>query len=325
MSLPLKTSPELSPNQQALPIVRDLIARREQLQVAVHRVRGATVIDCGIDVPGGWEAGLAFASICLGGLAQVKLQWADFGGLRWPGIEVVTDHPIRACLASQYAGWFIKKDKFSAMGSGPGRALVQTEELFTKLGYRDSSPVAIFCLESRKLPTEAAVDMIVEKCRCEPSDLYILVAPTASAAGSVQIAARAVETGLHKLMELGYDLGTIESGWGICPIPPVAADDLSAIGRTNDAVLYGATVHYNLRDDDEKLSSLVGQIPSMASRDYGDLFGKLFKQYGNFYDIDPLLFSPAEVWLSNIQSGSSFHAGSLRPDLLTSSFGLEYR
>lgn len=323
MSLPLKKVPELSPNQQALPIVQDLIARREQLQVAVHLVSGATVIDCGINAPGGWEAGVVFASICLGGLAQVKMHWADFGGLRWPAVEVVTDHPIRACLASQYAGWFIKKDKFSAMGSGPGRAVAHTEELFAKLGYEDPSPVAILCLESRKLPTEAAVDMIVEKCGCEPSNVYILVAPTASPAGSVQIAARAVETGLHKLMALGYDLGAIESGWGICPIPPVAADDLKALGRTNDAVLYGATVHYNLRDDDEKLASLIGQIPSMASRDYGELFGKLFERYGSFYDIDPLLFSPAEVWLSNIQSGRSFHAGSVRRDLLTSSFGLE--
>ena len=322
MPMFLKTLPGLSPNQLALPIVLDLLDRSEQFQVKVHLIGGAKVIDCGIAVPGGWEAGLKFASICLGGLAQVTMHWADFGGLRWPAVEVVTDHPIFACLASQYAGWFIKKDQFSAMGSGPGRAVVQVEELFARLGYSDSSPVAVFCLESRKLPTEDVVKMIAEKCGRQPSDLYILVAPTASAVGSLQIAARAVETGLHKLLELGYDLGTIESGWGICPVPPVAANDLSALGRTNDAVLYGASVQYQLSDDDETLTSLVSQIPSLASPDYGELFEKLFQRYGNFYDIDPLLFSPAEVWLNNRQSGRSFHAGSLRPDLLTTSFGL---
>jgi methenyltetrahydromethanopterin cyclohydrolase len=322
MSLFLKTVPELSPNQLALPIVQDLLARSKQFQVEVHLIGGAKVIDCGIAVPGGWDAGLSFASICLGGLARVTMHWADFGGLRWPAVEVVTDHPILACLASQYAGWLIKKDKFSAMGSGPGRAVVQTEELFVKLGYTDPSPVAIFCLESRQLPTEDVVKMIVEKCGREPSDVYFLVAPTASQVGSLQIAARAVETGLQKLMELGYDLSKVESGWGICPLPPVAANDLSALGRTNDAVLYGASVQYQLSDDDETLAALVGKIPSLASRDYGELFEKLFQRYGNFYDIDPLIFSPAEVWLSNRRSGRSFHAGALRQDLLSTSFGL---
>ena len=320
MSLSLKNLPELSPNRQALPLVQEIIAHREKLQVEICQVRGVTVIDCGVHVPGGWEVGLLFARICLGGLAKVEMHWADFGTLRWPAVEVRTDHPVRACLASQYAGWFIKKDKFSAMGSGPGRAVARTEELFEKLGYADFSPVAILCLESRKLPSEDVVDWIVEKCGCEPGNVYILVAPTASPAGSIQISARAVETGLHKLMELDYDLGTIESGWGICPLPPVAADDLSALGRTNDAVLYGATVHYYLHDDDTRLAALVDQIPSAASRDYGLPFAELYQRYGNFYDIDPLLFSPAEVWLSNGKSGRSFHAGSVRPDLLNSSF-----
>lgn len=320
--LQLKDSPDVSPNLQALPLVQQILARPEQLQVEIQTQDGVTIIDCGVHAPGGWEAGLLFASICLGGLARVELHWDDFGGLRWPAVEVMTDHPVRACLASQYAGWLIKKGRFSAMGSGPGRAVARTEDLFTKLVYADSSKVAILCLESNELPTKEVTSYIVERCRCEPSDVYILVAPTASPVGSVQIAARAVETGLHKLMELGYDLGRIASGWGICPVPPVAADDLAALGRTNDAVLYGSRVHYNLRDEDANLASLVARVPSMASRDYGQPFGELFHRYGDFYSIDPLLFSPAEVWLSNLNSGRTFYAGSVRPDILKSSFSL---
>ena len=41
---------------------------------------------------------------------------------RAPLVQVVTDHPVRACLASQYAGWAIKEGKYFAMGSGPMRA-----------------------------------------------------------------------------------------------------------------------------------------------------------------------------------------------------------
>ncbi|NLI93796.1 MAG: methenyltetrahydromethanopterin cyclohydrolase [Peptococcaceae bacterium] len=323
MPIQLTDMIQLSPNRQAFPYVKQLMERPEQLKVEIQKIGQSTVIDCGINVPGGWQAGVLFANICLGGLAEVTMHWADFGGIRWPAVEVITDHPVRACMASQYAGWFVKKDKYSAMGSGPARAVVQSEELFEKLGYKDSSDLAILCLEGRKLPTEEAVKWIVEKCRCPAENLYILIAPTASTAGSVQIAARSVETGLHKLMELRYDLGLIESGWGIAPVPPVAENDLGALGRTNDAILYGTTVHYVLDDEDEHLQSLIDKVPSSSSRDYGVLFQKLFERYGNFYDIDPLLFSPAQVWLSNKRSGRSYRSGEIRPDLLTQSFRLE--
>lgn len=312
----------LSPNRLALGLVRRLLDHPEAFRIEQQEIEGATVIDCGVHAAGGWEAGLMLARICLGGLARVRMHWGDFAGLRWPAVEVGTDHPVRACMAAQYAGWFVKKDKFSAMGSGPARAVVCAEELFARLNYRDSSPQAVLCLESGKLPTREAVRWIVEKCGLKAEDVYILVAPTASPAGSVQIAARAVETGLHKLMELGYDIGLVESGWGIAPLPPVAADDLSAIGRTNDAVLYGSTVWYHLRDEDQVLQELVKKVPSATSRDYGLPFQELFARYGNFYDIDPLLFSPAEVWLNNIKSGATFHGGEVRPDLLKKSFHL---
>jgi len=320
----LKNIPELSPNLQAFPFVKQLLDYPERFRVMVKKINGVSVIDCGVDVLGGWEAGVIFANICLGGLAKINLHWEDFAGLRWPAIEVITDHPVRSCMASQYAGWFVKKDKFSAMGSGPARAVLSSEELFIKLGYKDSSDISILCLESRKLPTEEAIDLILEKCGCEPNNLYILVAPTASMVGSVQIAARSVETGLHKLLGLGYDIGNIDSGWGISPLPPVAADDLIALGRTNDAILYGTTVQYNLQDEDERLKSIITQVPSSSSKDYGQPFRELFERYGNFYDIDPLLFSPAKVCLSNRKSGRSFWAGEICSELLKKSFELEF-
>jgi len=319
----LKDIPELSPNRLALPYVRQLIENQDKLKVAVRKIGQATVIDCGIEVAGSMEAGLIFANICLGGLANVSLHWADFGGLHWTAIDVITDHPVRACMGSQYAGWSIKKDKYSAMGSGPARAIVHNEELFAKLGYSDSSDTAVLCLEGRKIPTEETIAYIAEKCGLPAENVYILIAPSASLVGSIQIAARSVETGLHKMLELGYDLGLIESGWGIAPVPPVAENDLKALGRTNDAILYGTTVHYTLNDSDEHLESIIGKIPSASSRDYGVLFQELFERYGNFYDIDPLLFSPAKVWLSNTRSGRSFHAGEIRPQLLKKSFRLE--
>ena len=321
--LPLSRIPELSPNRQALPLIKEFISRSELLQIKVHEQNGVTVIDCGVETEGSWEAGILFAAVCLGGLAQVKLQWMDFKGLRWPSVEVVTDHPVRACMASQYAGWPIKIGKGLTMGSGPACAIVHKGSLFRLLGYEDHSETAIICLEGKGLPSEEIIQHILEECHCDRTKLTILVAPTASLVGSVQVAARALETGLFKLRRLGYDLGKIVSGWGVCPIPPVAHDTLSGLGRTNDAIFYGSTVLYNLRDDDEILEQVVKQVPSCSNSEYGRAYMEIQATYKNFFNLDPGQFTPAEVWLGNLNSGRSFHAGVLRPDVLARSFGLE--
>jgi len=313
---------KLSPNWQALPLVNEFIVRSELLRVKVQNQNEVTVIDCGVQVQGGWEAGVLFASVCLGGLAQVKIHWLDFNGLRWPAVEVVTAHPVRACMASQYAGWPIKNGKVLAMGSGPGRAIIHKGNPYNITRYEDYSEKAIICLESEELPTVEVVRYLLEELGCDPKNLYILVAPTASQVGSVQIAARALETGLAKLMVLGYDLERIDSGWGTCPLPPVPDGNLSALGRSNDGILYGSTVLYNLKDDDVTIDAIVKKVPFCSSKEYERPFIEIYKQYGDFYNIDPLVFSPAEVWLCNLTTGRSFHAGAIRPDILRDSFGI---
>ena len=323
MLLPLSQLPELSPNRQAFPLIKEFTSRSELLRIKAHEQNGVTVIDCGVHVEGSWEAGILFSAVCLGGLAQVKLQWSDFNGLRWPSVEVVTDHPIRACMASQFAGWPIKLGKGLCMASGPASAIVHKGSLFRMLGYEDRSEIAIICLESKTLPTEEVIQHILEECHCDPTNVYILVAPTTSLVGSVQVAARALETGIFKLRRLGYDLGKIVSGWGICPISPVAQDTLSGLGRTNDAILYGSTVLYNLRDEDETLEHVVKQVPSCASEEYGRAYMEKKDTHDNFFNISPEQFTTAEVWFCNLNSGHSFQAGVLRPDILSRSFGLK--
>lgn len=231
MRLPSNQLPELSPNCQAFPYVEQLANRSRQLRTCVAKRHGVTVIDCGVQVPGGWEAGILFASACLGGLARVDLHWSDRLNFHWPSVEVRTDQPLRACLASQYAGWPIKNGNKVVMGSGPIRSILHEGDIFEKLGYHDESETAIICLESETLPTDDAISQIIEGCRCVPTSLYILVAPTASLVGSVQVSARALETGLSKLMLLGYDLGKISSGLSTCPRSPCNGRQSSSPGE----------------------------------------------------------------------------------------------
>ena len=296
-----------------------MVVRAEPLGVAVHRLDGgALVVDAGVGVPGSFEAGRLFAEVCLGGLGEVTFCDLAFGRVVLPGVTVSVSRPAWACMAAQYAGWAVDipvgdgGKKYFAMVSGPARALYRGEALFNDLDYADQAGVAVLALETRKLPPAEVAAWVAAKCGVEPSGVQLVVAPTASLAGSVQIAARIVETGLHKMHELGYDLAAVQAGIGTCPLAPVAADDLTAIGRTNDAVLYGGRAWYTVDSDDATIEAIVEQLPSSASRDYGTPFGELFKRYdGDFYKIDPMLFSPAEVALTSSRSGRTFRAGAV--------------
>jgi methenyltetrahydromethanopterin cyclohydrolase len=313
-----------SVNERAGKIVQRMIADAEALELAVTQLgNGATVVDAGVQVPGSLEAGRLFAEVCLGGLGKVRFCELDFG-LWLPGVTVSVSHPPVACMAAQYAGWAVKKGKFFAMGSGPARALYRGEPLFEQLDYRDQADVAVLALEGRKLPPEDVAEKVAVKCGVAPERLYLLVAPTASLVGSVQVAARVVETGLHKMLEVGFDIGTgregfvrVLSGFGTCPLAPIARDDLRAIGRTNDAVLYGGRAWYTVQADDAQIEAVIEQLPSSASRDYGTPFYDLFQRYdGDFYRIDPLLFSPAEVSINNVTSGRTFRAGGVNAEMI---------
>jgi methenyltetrahydromethanopterin cyclohydrolase len=312
----------ISINERALKIVRWMMADAEALELAVTQLpNGATLVDAGVKMPGSLEAGRLFAEVCLGGLAQVQFCELCFGDTRLPGVTVSVSHPPIACMAAQYAGWALdvktKKGKFFAMGSGPARALRCGEPVFEQLAYRDQAKVAVLTLEVRKLPPEEVTAKIAEKCHVAPDQLYLLVAPTASLVGSVQVSARIVETGLHKMLEVGFDIGTVLSGFGTCPLAPVAKDDLRAIGRTNDAVLYGGWVWYAVETDDTQIEAVLERLPSSASRDYGTPFYDLFQHYdGDFYKIDPLLFSPAEICINNVASGRTFRAGGVSEEMI---------
>jgi methenyltetrahydromethanopterin cyclohydrolase len=309
-------------NELAKEIADHLEENAARFRVRVHRLpSGARVNDAGVEVEGGYDAGLALAEICMGGLGNVGYVPVQVGAVSWPGVTVWTDHPAVACMASQYAGWAVSVDKFFAMGSGPIRAHARVErELFEKLGYEEEAEHGVLVLEGRTLPTDAVAAWVAQKAHLEPSQLTFVIAPTASLAGGVQISARILETGLHKMETLGFDVRRIVSAIGTAPIPPVAKNDLRAIGRTNDSILYGGQARYTVRAGDGELEALAPQVPASGSRDYGTPFYDTFQRYdGDFYKIDPLLFSPAQVSLTSTESGRTFQAGHLNPEVLTAS------
>jgi methenyltetrahydromethanopterin cyclohydrolase len=309
-------------NERAAGLVDAMAADADALGIAVRTLdSGARLVDCGAEARGGLQAGLGFAAACMGGLGRIDPLPVTVGERTWPGVGVAVDEPAAACLAAQYAGWKLEHDDFFAMASGPGRCLARAEDLFEELAWRERANRAVFCLETSQAPPPEIVEKVATRCGLDASAVTFLIAPTASVCGSVQISARVVETALHKLHELGVDPSRVRSGWGCCPIPPVAADDPAAIGRTNDAMLYGGTVHLWLEGSDDEVSDLAQRLPSSASDAFGTPFGELLAAVDwKFYDIDPMLFSPAAVTLTSTESGRAHHGGGLAPEVLERSF-----
>ncbi len=316
----------ISVNRRAAELTVALIHDAAILNLGVARgPRGETLIDAGAKRRGGIEAGRRIAEICMGGLGAVRLL-PDNATPRWPWtIAVASPQPVIACLGSQYAGWSLAhgtgEDAFFALGSGPARALAQKEAVLKDIDYRDESDVATLVIESGRPPPPEVVEKVAHDCGVKPSDLTVIYAPTQSLAGGAQVVARVLEVALHRAHQLKFPLRCIVDGMGAAPLSPPHPDFVTAMGRTNDAIIYGGRAQLYVTGPSAAAKDLAEALPSRGSRDFGAPFAEIFKRFkGDFYAIDPMLFSPAEVIVTAIESGESFHAGAVHHALLDASF-----
>ncbi|MSR30421.1 MAG: methenyltetrahydromethanopterin cyclohydrolase [Gemmataceae bacterium] len=309
-------------NEKARRICDQSAEQAKELRIEViQSPEGARLLDFGVKAQGSIEAGLELAKICMGGMGVAELVPSHLQGWDGPAIQVRTNHPVAACLASQYAGWKIQGTKFFAMGSGPMRACYAKEEIFNTVGGKETPGFAVGVLETGTLPGAEVIAQLGEKLQLAPEKITLCLAATSSVAGAVQIAARSVETALHKLHELGFPVHTIQEGTGWAPLPPPTPDFIQAIGRTNDAILFGGLVHLWVNCEDDLIGQIGSKAPSNQSGDYGAPFGEVFSRAGgDFYKIDPLLFSPARVVFNNLKTGKVFAFGELNPQLLRKSW-----
>lgn len=312
-------------NARAEPQVKSLIANASSLRIGVDRLaNGCTIVDAGVNHPGGLEAGRLIAEICMAGLGHVGLN-ASASFSHWPlTVNVHSSNPVLACLGSQYAGWSLAHEKYFSLGSGPGRALAGREELFNELGYRDHHDTACLVLETDKAPPAEIIEKVSRDTGVAPENLTFILTPTSSLAGTVQIVARVLEVALHKIHTLHFPLSRVVDGMASAPLPPPSPDFITGMGRTNDAILFGGFAHVFVIGSDDAAAKLAKDLPSSASRDYGVPFAEVFQRVNkDFYKIDPLLFSPAAVTVTALESGKSFHAGKIDAALIDQSFGYQ--
>jgi methenyltetrahydromethanopterin cyclohydrolase len=312
----------LNLNQRAFVIADHLAdeALRFRVKVSTGSL-GERLIDAGSRTPGGIAAGLLLARMCMGGLSKIRSQRTGHIP-SWPwSISIACSQPAVSCLASQYAGWSLSHDDFFALGSGPARALAQKEEIFKDIGYGEKSGKAVLVLESAAPPPAEIVASVAEACRVKPKNLTIAYAPTQSIAGGVQVVARALEVALHKVHALKFPLDRIVDGLAAAPLPPPHPDFVTAMGRTNDAIIFGGEAHLFVTGSAAEAKGLAEALPSRTSRDYGKPFAEVFAAFkGDFYAIDPMLFSPAKVLVTALDTGETFKAGGFDEALIDASF-----
>ena len=325
-------------NELAKEIVEKIIENKEIYRVNVNKLSNDSIVLDMADAS--WIGGKLVGEICMGGLGTVDFTHYNLDGHYIPSVNVYTSYPLISCMASQLAGWNVKLKKevekngelkkkvvFQSLGSGPARAKSKVEKLFNEITYEDSSDCAVIVFETSKLPNEEVMDIIAEKCGVEASNVYAVCAPTACLTGSIQVAARIVETGIHKLHEIKFPIDLIKEGFGTTTIAPIAKDDLNAMGRTNDSISAAGMTNYTINIEKERegeIFELLKKAPANTSSSYGKPFIETFKAADyKFYDIDPGLFAPATYTISNIRTGNSLTVGKVNHEILKLSYGLD--
>lgn len=313
-------------NKRAMVLVKDIIKDADALGCIVKKMDcGVTVIDMGLNCNGSWEAGLLFTRVSLGDLAKVQLgKFRLNAEYSFSSVEVFVDKPLVACMASQIAGWKLGEGEFATIGSGPARAIaaVETDQYFEMTPYREKNEEAVLCIQDIKYPDERIGLEVAKACSVKPENTYLLIAPSTCLVTSMQVSARIIEQTCHKMFEKGFDPGQIVVARGNAPIAPNVKDEVKAMGRINDALIYGSEVEIWVDSTDEKIAKVIHQLVSKTSSpNYPDSFEEIFDKAGrDFYYVDHDVHSVAKIQIHNTNSGKAFSAGEINYSALERSF-----
>ncbi len=314
----------LSINRESMKIVQKILETPEALGVKVSKLEnGTTVIDMGLEAPGGWLAGKYYTLITLGGLGDISYEHFQLGEYALSAVRVLADLPQIACVASQIAGWRLEARENAPIGAGPARSLnSHPDHYFDMIAeYRDVSSEGVICIQTPDPVTVDTADAVAEACGLKPENLTILFAPSASLVCAIQVSARIIEQTLHRVDEEGFDVKTLRQAQGYCVIPPLTNDEVQAFGRINDALLYGGIATLYVENTDEACAAVVKKITSSVSSAYGRPFVEIYEDAGrDFYQIPLDLHSPAVVQINNMSTGRTFRAGRINYEVLKKSY-----
>lgn len=315
---------QYSVNQAAVRLVKDAIARSEEMQITSWQAEcGSTLVDMGLDCPGSWKAAKVFIEAGLGGMGTADFGHFELGSFCLPAINVWTDHPVLAVVASQAGCWQLGEGEFAVVGSGPARAVALADR-WSQHGYRDeAADEVVIQLQTTRIPNDDLCTEVARACNVPPEKVYVVFAPTASLVGTAQVASRTVEQVMIKLLYHGFDVHTVRTAFGTAPVSPLSRDETEAVGRANDCLVYGATTVLYADTSDEAIQAILAKLcfDVYAGEYWGMPFAEIFDHFGrNWFAVPDVIDSPAKVIINSLQTGHSFLGGQINRQALHRSF-----
>lgn len=313
-------------NDEALEIISPILDAPEHYQAKIIKSDiGATIIDMGLSVDGSWRGGKLWVLAAHGGMADVNYGRMSILDLELPTVDVMVDDPMLSVVACQAGAWKLGKGEFSPVGSGPARLKARADRFARLVEYEDPSNHALLQLQMNRLPDDATLQFVADACGIPASNLVVMVAPSASIVGTIQVVGRSFEQAIISLgRNTDFDLSTCAYGYGRAPIPPVINDEVLAMGRINDALVYGSFTSMWVRyPDDDELRQITNNMSfsNQAGEDYGKGYAEIYDTYGrSLFNIPARLDSPAKIMMTNLLTGKVTIAGRIDEKQLYDSF-----
>jgi methenyltetrahydromethanopterin cyclohydrolase len=316
---------DFSLNKNAKCLLKEkVIPFAENLRIGVTKLsNGATVLDMGIEYPGGWLAGKYFTEVALGGLGQLSFGKMKLKNYIVPTVRVKATYPVISEMAAHVAMMKLPYRGRIVTISGPIRSITGTDIYVRSVDYKDTSTdVAVACIQTEELPDEDLTNAIANEVGIKADNLFVLAARTGTIVGAIQVCARNIEQTLPALLDVEFPMSAIVEATGAAPVVSIVDNEEIAYGRVNDCLIYGQETNLYVRCDDRQITEILDNLTFIKNKDiYGTEFQKIFNICEKDWAKVPRHWdAPCKVNFINLSTGNVFSSGKIGYDVLEKSF-----
>lgn len=300
--------------KQTAALVRGLERDACVLGLAVTRLENGTrVIDCGVNVPGSWEAGRRVTEISQGGMASARLGVTEAAGVVLPELTVESWSPVLSAYGFQVSVPLSEIDPAIRI-SGPILARFADTLLGVPREELSGPAWGITVIETDRLPALEITEVLASRSGLPGRELTLIVVPARSVSGVTQIAGRINESVVFTMEEsLGIDCSCVSHLLGAVPIAPAASVAGPSTVAPDDLIHYAGRVVLTIDSDPGMdLPALAAQLTFRSTPIYGRRFAAVLADAGGVFEAIPGLVDlnkVAQVTVIDRRTGAAFSAG----------------
>jgi methenyltetrahydromethanopterin cyclohydrolase len=274
--------------------------------------RGETIVDCGLNVQGSWEAGRLITEISQGGMAAARIGYTQIGTVLFPELCVESWQPELSAYGFQVSVPLSEIDAAIRV-SGPILARFEDTRLSAGAASRDQDSSWGTAVVETPQWNHEIVEALAHRSGLPVGALTLFVAPTASIVGSTQLAGRINECVMFTLVDsLGIPATAVRHVLGAAPVAPAGSGGQAAVGA-DDLLHYAGRAVVTIDPDGiDSLAALAHQLTFASTPLYGRRFAELLEQAGGVFEAIPGLVDLnkiAQVTLIDTLNGTTISAG----------------